>query len=119
MLGLNFGSMVRFKRIIIGFFVLIALAFATVYIWSALLLNKKYKVPFTKLDIPTDAASVREGERLIRIEHCRDCHGEQFTGRIFDKIPNTAKLVGSNLTTIIGDYSNEELERVIRHGVKK
>jgi cytochrome c553 len=111
--------MVWFKRFIISLLVLTVLAFATVYIWSSSLLNKKYKVPFTKLEIPTDTASGREGERLIRIEHCRDCHGEQLTGRIFDNIPNTAKLIGSNLTTIIGEYSNEELERVIRHGVKK
>jgi cytochrome c553 len=111
--------MVYLKRIIIGLGALIALTLATIYIWSASLLDKKYHVELIKLDIPTDSASIREGERITRIEHCGDCHGMQLTGRVFDKIPNTAKLVGPNLTTIIENYSNAELERVIRHGVKK
>jgi mono/diheme cytochrome c family protein len=107
------------KRVMISLVILIALAIATLYIWSSLLLNKKYDVPFTKLNIPTDTASIQEGDRLVYIEHCRDCHGEQLTGRVFDKFKDTAELVGPNLTTLIGAYSNEELERVIRHGVKK
>jgi mono/diheme cytochrome c family protein len=111
--------MVHLKRIIIGLVALITLALTIVYIWSALLLKKRYDVPLTKLYIPADAASIREGERLIRIEHCGDCHGEQLTGSVFDKIKNTAQLVGPNLTAINSTYTSEELERVIRHGIKK
>jgi mono/diheme cytochrome c family protein len=106
-------------RILISLVVSAAVAIAVIFIWSSLLLSKKYNVPFTKLNIPTDSASIREGERLIRIAHCRDCHGEHLTGRVFRILKDTTELVGSNITSIISTYSDEELERVIRHGIKR
>ena len=99
--------------------ILIALPMAIVYIWSAFILNRKYHVPLSVIHIPNDTISVREGERLVRIEHCGDCHGLNFTGRVYRKIDYVAQLAGPNITTIISGYSNEELERLIRHGVKK
>ena len=99
--------------------ILIALAIAIVYIWSALIMSKTYNVPLTTIHISSDTATVREGARLIRIEHCRECHGEQFTGRAFHHFNNKADLVAPNITPIVSTYSNEELERLIRHGVKK
>jgi cytochrome c553 len=84
-----------------------------------MIMIKTYDLPFTSLNIPTDSASIREGARLVRIAHCKDCHGEQFRGRVFREFDYKVKLVTPNVTQIVPDYSNEELELLIRHGVKK
>jgi mono/diheme cytochrome c family protein len=110
---------VYLQRILLGLGILIIIALAVLYIWSAAILDKKYNVSLTSLPIPTDEGSIQEGARLLRVEHCTDCHGGQLTGRIFDTIPNTALLAAPNLTTINNFYSSEEMERVIRHGVKR
>jgi cytochrome c553 len=107
------------KKILIGILVGCAIAIGTIYIWSWRIMNKTYDLPLTFLNIPTDTASIQEGARLVRIAHCKDCHGEQFTGRIYRELDYKVKLVTPNVTQIISSYSNEELERLIRHGVKK
>ncbi|GAB4025538.1 c-type cytochrome [Spirosoma gilvum] len=98
-------------------FVLVALAI--VYSWSMLIMHKTYDVPLTTIPIPSDTGAIRAGARLIRIEHCQHCHGEQFEGKRFQHSPYRADQVAPNITALIATYSNEELERLIRHGVKK
>ncbi|HET7117587.1 MAG TPA: cytochrome c [Hanamia sp.] len=99
---------------------LIVVTLATIYTWSTILLNKTYSIPITAVHIPNDSASIIEGERLIHIAHCGDCHGEHFTGAIFPDVdPKIATMVAPNLTHVIPTYSNEEIERLLRYGVKK
>jgi mono/diheme cytochrome c family protein len=107
------------KKIGIGIVIVCAIVVGTLYIWSWVIMNKTYDLPFTSLNIPTDTASIQEGARLVRIAHCKDCHGELFTGRVFREIPNKVKRVTPNVTQIVSSYSNEELELLIRHGIKK
>lgn len=66
------------KRIALSMVLLIILALAVVYIWSTAILNKTYPVPLTEVHVPKDAASVKEGARLVQIEHC----GAGFEKRI-------------------------------------
>ncbi|RRB07306.1 c-type cytochrome [Larkinella rosea] len=106
------------KWLLVGVLAFIILAFAIVYGWSALLIHKTYDVPLTSLTIPCDTGAIREGARLIRIEHCRSCHGENFEGK-FQPVPYRAHMVAPNITALVATYSNGELERLIRHGVKK
>lgn len=99
---------------------IILLVVLTIYAWSSVVLNKKYDVPLTDMPIPTDSASVAEGARLTRIAHCGDCHNENLTGKVFAEIPpSLATLVAPNLTKMIPSYSNAELIRLLRYGVKK
>ena len=107
------------KRIVIYLILLIVIALATVYIWSAVILNKTYDIPLSEVHIPNDTASIQEGERLVHIAHCSDCHGEHFTGAVFAKEAHVVELVAPNITRVIPTYSNAELERLLRHGVKK
>jgi cytochrome c553 len=110
---------VYLRIILFRLVLLMAVAVAILYIWSAAILGKKYDVPLTSHPIPTDAGSIQEGGRLVRLEHCTDCHGGELTGRVCDTIANTALLAAPNLTLINSSYSGEEMERVIRHGVKR
>jgi mono/diheme cytochrome c family protein len=107
------------KRIIYSVISLVVLSIAIVYVWSTLILNKTFDVPLAEVAIPNDAASINEGQRLVQIAHCSDCHGEHLTGNIFLKINHMGEVVAPNITKVIPAYSNAEFERVIRHGVKK
>ncbi len=100
--------------------VLVVAMIGTVYVWSTIILNKTYSTPLTAVQIPKDSASVVEGERLLHIAHCGDCHGAHLTGQVFKDVdPKIATLVAPNLTHVIPTYSNEEIERLLRYGVKK
>ena len=107
------------KRIVYSIISIIVLAVATIYIWSSLILDKNYNVPLAKVQISNDSASINEGHRLVEIAHCSDCHGEHFTGNVFAKINHVGEIVAPNITKVIPTYSNAELERLIRHGIKK
>jgi mono/diheme cytochrome c family protein len=109
---------VYLKWILSGVLAVGVAALAIVYCWSTLIIHKTYDIPLTAISIPSDTAAIREGARLVRIEHCRNCHGEKLEGT-FQHIPYRTILVAPNITTLVATYSNEELERLIRHGVKK
>jgi cytochrome c553 len=107
------------KRIVFSLVLLIVLPIAIVYMWSTVILDKSYNIPLSGVHIPNDTASIREGERLARIAHCAHCHGDHFSGGVVSKTDYIAQFVAPNITKIIPGYSNEELERLLRHGVKK
>lgn len=101
------------KHILFTLVFLISSALATVYIWSAVILNRRYNVPLTTVQIPGDSASVTEGKRLVGIEHCSDCHGARLSGG------NIESFTAPNLTRVIPTYSDAELQRLLKYGVRK
>ncbi len=107
------------KRTGLAIMILILAALSVIYIWSNAIIDKTYDVALTQVVVPEDSASVREGARLLHIEHCSDCHGARLTGQIFPDAEPLATLVAPNLTQIIPTYSNAEIERLLRDGVKK
>jgi mono/diheme cytochrome c family protein len=107
------------KRTGLAIVILILAALSIFYLWSNAIINRTYPVPLANVNVPTDSASVKEGERLLHIEHCSDCHGARLTGQIFPDAEPLATLVAPNLTRIIPTYSNAEIERLLRDGVKK
>ena len=107
------------KRIVIGIVLSIILPLAIVYSWSTIILKKTYNIPLTVTHIPNDTASIKEGERLTRIAHCAHCHGDKFSGGVVTKVDYIAEFIAPNITSILPGYTNEELERLIKDGVKK
>ena len=73
----------------------------------------------TRRRCPTDAAAIAEGGRLARILGCHDCHGEHLEGRLFFSEPHVADLVAPNLSRLVPSYSDAELARAIRHGIRR
>ena len=57
-----------------------------VYVISEQVIHRKYDVALDPpIEIPTDAASIAEGERLARIRGCKGgCHGDKIGGRAWD-----------------------------------
>jgi hypothetical protein len=100
--------------------VMAGLAIAFVYLSTEPLIRKTYDQPLTTIFVPTDPSSIAEGQRLARIRGCFDsCHGEGVAGGLFDEVPWLTRLVAPNLTRVAASHSDAELERVIRHGVRK
>jgi cytochrome c553 len=66
----------------------------------------------------TSASEVVQGERLARILGCTGCHGADLTGHAWIEDPQDAILFTSNLTRAVSRYSDAQLERAIRLGVR-
>ncbi len=98
---------------------LVAFAVAAVYAVSELKLRKTYPVPPTEIAVPADSAALTEGQRLATIHGCNGCHGPNFQGAVFFDQPGVARLVAANLTEVARTYSDAELARAVRHGVKR
>jgi len=77
-------------------------------------------MPLRPITVPTDAASIAEGRRLAAIRGCfNGCHGPGVAGAEFLDDPWLGRFVAPELTQVVAAHSNEELERVIRHGVRR
>jgi len=95
------------------------LAVAYVYVASEQILRRTYTVALTPITLPDDSTAFIEGERLARVRGCfGGCHGVRFEGQVFFDDPKVARLVAPNLTDAAARWSDAELARIIRHGVR-
>lgn len=100
--------------------VLSGLALSLIYLASEPLLRRTYEVASRPVVVPTDAASIAEGRRLATIRGCNDgCHGKGVSGAVFWDELWIAKMIAPDLTRVVAQLSDSELERVIRQGVRE
>jgi mono/diheme cytochrome c family protein len=106
----------------VGTLVLLALvAGGGVYVASQSVIERKYEVPLGSIEVPSDTHSLLKGERLAAVYGCTNsCHGKQMEGvaPLFNE-PALATFNAPNLTRMLREYSDAELERMIRRGVKR
>lgn len=102
-----------------GVVVLVLLATIVVYGLSTPIINKTYDVPLTQIVVPSGPAAVAEGQRLTTLRGCNGCHGPQFQGEMIVDDPMLARIAAPNLSRVLPTYSDAELERLLRHGVRK
>jgi cytochrome c553 len=103
-----------------GLVALAAVAAVTVYVLSQREIDRRYTdVPLAEINVPHDAASIARGKRLATIYGCfNSCHGDRMQGiKLYDE-PGIARINAPNLTRIVPEYTDAQLERVIRHAVK-
>ena len=63
------------------------------------------------------AAQVGHGERLTWTLGCRGCHGKDLQGTFFtEDEPQYGPLYASNLTIEVPEYTDAQLDGIIRHG---
>lgn len=97
-------------------------ALVALYGLSERAIRRAYPAPSTPAfatPLPTDPASLAEGRRLALTRGCYDgCHGHGFAGSVFFDEPGVARLVAPDLTASARRYSDAELERIVRHGVR-
>jgi mono/diheme cytochrome c family protein len=64
------------------------------------------------------AATLAHGERLIHVLGCTGCHGAHLEGTFFtEHEPQYGPLYASNLSVEIPEYTDAQLDGIIRHGV--
>jgi len=77
-------------------------------------------VPVETLSIPTDPASIAQGEHVATIRGCGHCHMDNFSGQS-ETVPAMVTLSAPNLTSGEGGVgatnTDEDWVRAIRHGV--
>jgi len=106
------------RNLVITLAVLLLLFVVAVYARSEQILRRPYDEPIVTLPVPTDSASIAEGGRLALVHGCRGCHTNTLTGEVLVDDPLLARLVAPNLTASVRHYSDPELVRIIRRGVR-
>ena len=105
-----------------GLAALAVVAAIVVYALSERVLRRTYdppSAPAFAAALPTDSTSLAEGRRLAVTRGCYGgCHGTQLAGSVFFDEPGVARLVAPDLTAAARRYSDAELERIIRHGLR-
>lgn len=106
-----------FKRIAAVLVALILLVVSGIYVASELRRTKTYDAPLTAFDATRFHFAPGEAERRTRSMMCLGCHGE--AGRVIFEEKQVGRLVAPNLTKLIPLYTDSELERLIRRGIRK
>ena len=105
-----------------GLLALIGVALAVAYLVADVRLKKVYEIPPAALSVPSGAAAVERGQRLVELARCADCHGFNLDGQVMDDSPVVGRFVATNLTSgkggIGGQFSDADWERALRHGVR-
>lgn len=102
----------------IGLVSILVLAFLVVYGVSEYRLRQTFDVAATPIIIPADFASRAHGQQIYATRGCEGCHGEGMKGKVFFDEKNIARLVAPNVPKVIRGYTDAELARLLRHGIR-
>lgn len=113
----------RIRTLLLGTFGALAgvvvLGVVLVYAASEWMLRRSYDAPLAPVPKATSPADLAEGERLARIVGCwAGCHGMEGEGDA-ESLPGFFYATAPPLPSVIPLYSDEELVRLIRYGVKR
>jgi cytochrome c553/mono/diheme cytochrome c family protein len=97
---------------------LMLVAAATVYALSERVIRRTYDEPLVSIPIPTDSASIVEGGRIALIHGCRGCHARDMSGQVWEDDFWFGRQNAPNLTEAAQRYTDAELVRIIRRGVR-
>jgi mono/diheme cytochrome c family protein len=106
-------------RVVVALVGIVVVLAAVLYGGSEWIIRRSHAVPLEHIAIPKDAASIAEGGRLATIEGCRGCHGPNSQGLVWSKDFLGGTIAPPAIARKIAGYSDDELVRLIRHGVKK
>ncbi|NYT40352.1 c-type cytochrome [Sphingomonas sp. R-74633] len=106
-------------RVLGALVAIVLVLMAVLYGGSQWVIGRSHAVPLAHIDIPRDAASIAEGGRLATIEGCRGCHGPNSEGLVWSKDLLGGTIAPPAIARKIASYSDDELVRLIRHGVKR
>ena len=107
------------KHLLLGLLALLVLSLLTVYIGGEIIIKRTYEVTPQNLLTSSRPDVMFEGERLARVYGCHEgCHGKNMEGQVFFEQAFLARIIAPNLTQAVKQYSNAELEGIIRQGIK-
>ncbi|HXJ30188.1 MAG TPA: cytochrome c, partial [Gemmatimonadales bacterium] len=107
------------RNVLLALVAIVLVAYGVIYFLSQRTLRHAYGEPLVSLTIPSDSASLAEGKRLAQLRGCSGgCHGHEIEGETFLDDPLLARIVAPNLTEAVRRYSDADLGRIIRRGVR-
>lgn len=98
---------------------LIMLAVIALNIVAIARLNRTYDVEVEAITIPDDDASLARGEYLANA-FCAECHGQGLSGEVLIEEAGIATVYAPNITPSeagVGDFSDADYVRALRHGI--
>ncbi len=112
------------KRVGIGLGVLVGvllLSLGGVYAASVSKEGRHYDIEGATFAIPSDAASLAEGERLFIARGCGspDCHTPDGGGHVMMPGGPFGTITAANLTELARDYEAADWDRAVRHGLRR
>lgn len=107
-----------FLALLIGLPVLLLLAWTGLYLASERELDRAHDRPELVAGSNPVGVALMDGERLARITGCYGCHGADLNGNVFFDQPRVARLVAPDLTRLVRLYSDQELDYIIRYGIR-
>jgi mono/diheme cytochrome c family protein len=113
-------KVLKWIGIVLGVLVgLIVLAVIVLNIISMARVNRTYDIEAEAITIPTDDASLARGEYLTQAL-CTECHGDNLAGELMFEEPGIVAIYAANITPSqsgVGDFSDADYVRAMRHGV--
>jgi mono/diheme cytochrome c family protein len=107
------------RRGLLALVVLVLVGSGVVYAFSERIIHRIYREPLVPIAVPADTGAIAEGRRLARLRGCSGgCHGTEIEGGVFMDEPLLGKVVAPNLSVAVRHYSDAELARIIRRGVR-
>jgi mono/diheme cytochrome c family protein len=104
---------------LLGVVGLAVIAVIVVYIVMGRDLTRSYDIAGEDIAVPSDTASIEEGQRLAQLRGCSGgCHGKAASGAVMFGLFDGTRVVAPDLGDIAARYSTRDLERATRHGVK-
>lgn len=108
-------------RTVAGLVLLLVLAVVALYAITTRHIGRTYDFLDSRVRAAVDSASLARGRHLVEaVGKCQDCHDADMGGKMWVDAPAFGQLAGSNLTSGrggIGEYSDADFERALRHGV--
>lgn len=101
-----------------GLVALVLLAIGAIYALSAYRLGKRYDFSAHEVVVSSDPATIARGQRLATILGCHACHGDGLEGEIAVDDFRFGRFVIPNVTLALETYSDLDLVRLFRHGVR-
>jgi mono/diheme cytochrome c family protein len=103
-----------------GLVVVLVVFYVFIHISTERRLNKIYPLEIKDFEISYDPLTVERGHHLAdNVFLCSACHGTDYSGRLELDDHLFGRLVFPNITEVKEKYSNAELERLIRYGIKR
>ncbi|MES2443881.1 MAG: c-type cytochrome [Pseudomonadota bacterium] len=107
------------KKIAIVVGAIIVLALVVIYAGSEWIIRSSHAVPAPQIAAERTPAGIAEGARLASALGCRGCHGPDGQGTLIVDVPMVLHVAPPALAPIAAQYSDAELARLIRFGVKR
>lgn len=105
-------------RILAGLAAILVLALAGLYGASEAIIRRKTEAPLIRVAAATDIGAVERGRHLAQLYGCTGCHEGNLQGAVWVESPLLGRLYAANLTRAIPGYTDAQLARAIRAGVR-